>query len=294
MDKSKFNGIIPPIITPFTETGDVDAVTLRGLVDFWAETVHGFYICGTYGSGPLMSVEQRKRVFEIVADQANGRVALIAHVGSASTEHTIELARHAETIGADAIASVPPFYYRHADARIVEHFEALIQSVSIPVYAYDNPKSTGNTFSIDVLHKLVDIGLHGLKDSTFDYIILSERLIELSSRKFDYIVGTEALYLAAFNLGVRACVSGLAICFPEIMVQLSKTLLEGGEDAANLHFTIFRARRILHYAPTIESVHTVLEQRGIPSGHPRRPFRIVEAQVRDRIIKDLQLLGLLN
>ncbi|MGD2163242.1 MAG: dihydrodipicolinate synthase family protein [Anaerolineales bacterium] len=256
--------------------------------------MQGFYICGTYGSGPLMSIEQRKRVFELVAEQANGRVALIAHVGSASTDHSVELAQHAEKAGADAIASVPPYYYHHNDARIVDHFEALIQSVSVPVYAYDNPKTSGNTFTLDVLQKLIEMGLNGLKDSTFDYLILSERLLQLRGVDFDYIVGTEALFMPAFQLGVRACVSGLAICFPEIMVQLNEVLLDGVENAADLHLTVFRARDILHYAPTMESVHAVLEQRGIPSGYPKRPFGIIDATVRDKLTQELQNLGLLE
>jgi len=107
------------------------------------EKVQGFYPCGTYGSGPLLSVEERKRVAEVVIDEVNGRVPVIMHVGGASTRSVVELAKHAEKAGATAVAAVPPIYYGFKEPEVERHFKALVEAVSIPVFVYNNPKTTG-------------------------------------------------------------------------------------------------------------------------------------------------------
>ena len=82
----RLEGIIPPLTTPFTESGDVYEEGLRRLVEFQIEKgVHGLFICGTYGSGPIMTVGERVQVHEIVVDQVKGRVTVVAHVGTTST-----------------------------------------------------------------------------------------------------------------------------------------------------------------------------------------------------------------
>ena len=94
-------GIIPPLTTPFTRAGEVYEAGLRSLVEFQIERgVHGLFICGTYGSGPIVTAGDRRRVHRIVSHQARDRVTVVAHVGSTSTLQTAELARHAEEAGA--------------------------------------------------------------------------------------------------------------------------------------------------------------------------------------------------
>jgi 4-hydroxy-tetrahydrodipicolinate synthase len=98
-------GIIPPLTTPFAESGEVYKEGLRRLVEFQVESgVHSLFICGTYGSGLVMSVQERKTVHEVVVDQVGGRITVIAHVGTASTARSVELAQHAERVGADYVA----------------------------------------------------------------------------------------------------------------------------------------------------------------------------------------------
>ena len=111
---NKLSGIIPPLTTPFTPAGDVYEKGLRELVDFQIENgSHGLFICGTYGSGPIMTLEERKQVHEIVIDQAQNRIRIVAHVGTTSTAQSIELAQHAQETGAEYIASISPYYHRH-------------------------------------------------------------------------------------------------------------------------------------------------------------------------------------
>ena len=106
MKPNEFKGIYPPMMTAFTEDGEIYEKGTRNIVDFIVPHVQGLYPCGTYGSGPMMSPEERKKVAEIVLDQVNGRVPVILHVGTADTKTTIELAQHAQSIGAGALQHV--------------------------------------------------------------------------------------------------------------------------------------------------------------------------------------------
>lgn len=294
MKKSKFEGVIPPILTPFDAHGQVDKAVLRQLVDFWAGHVQGFYACGTYGSGPMMTEEQRRETLETVIAQNRGRVFVIAHVGAASTDLAVSLAKHAEIVGADAVAAVPPYYYGHTDDAIMRHFSALVEAVSIPVYAYDNPKCARNTFMPPLLQRLAQVGVQGLKDSSFDILRIYAHMRALQDTDFDFIIGTEALLLPAFVMGVRGCVSGLANCLPELMVELYQASVAMDLNRAReLQMKVLTARDIMHYGPAIEVSHAILQLRGIESGWPKRPFQRLDEVTVDRVRNALVSLDLL-
>ena len=197
-DQEKIKGIIPPLTTPFTEDGQVYEAGLRELIEFQVQAgVHGLFICGTYGSGPIMTVEQRKQVAEIVVDQAKGRLAVIAHVGTTSTEQSVELAQHAERVGCDLVSAISPYYHRHDERTVVHFFDTLVQSVELPVYVYNNPKCSGVTITPSFLAHLAEVGVQGIKDSGFSFIDLTHFMIALQDRPaFRFIAGTEAIALS--------------------------------------------------------------------------------------------------
>jgi dihydrodipicolinate synthase/N-acetylneuraminate lyase len=105
----KITGVIPPVITAFDKQGNFDEKAQREILRFLVPHVQGFYPLGTYGSGPLMTTDERKKVAEVIIDEVNGKVPVIIHVGSISTAQAVELAKHAEAAGADAVAAIPPY-----------------------------------------------------------------------------------------------------------------------------------------------------------------------------------------
>jgi 4-hydroxy-tetrahydrodipicolinate synthase len=290
-------GIIPPLTTPFTENGDVYEEGLRRLVDFQIEKgIHGLFICGTYGSGPIMTVEERKAVHEIVVDQARGRVTVIAHVGTTSTAQSVELARHAERVGADLVASVSPYYHRHDERAVVEYFRALVEAVNLAVYVYNNPKASGVTITASFLHHLADVGVEGIKDSGFSFIELTHFMLALQDvPDFRFIVGTEALALPAFMVGAKGSVAGLANAFPELVVELWDLFRAGNyEGAARVQMRVNRARQILHIpSSTNAACYAVLHERGIDVGYPKPPILPVREDKRKAMIAGFREMGLL-
>jgi dihydrodipicolinate synthase/N-acetylneuraminate lyase len=142
-------GILVPLITPFDEEGLVDEPMLRKLVDFYVKVpVQGLFVLGSSGQGPVMSIAERKRAAEIAIDQAQSRVPVVIHVGTADAQSTVELAEHAANRGASAVGVIPPYYYSdHTEYEIVAHYRAVADAVSAPIFIYENPKYSGISVS---------------------------------------------------------------------------------------------------------------------------------------------------
>ena len=293
----QLKGIIPPLTTPFTKEGAVYEEGLRRLVEFQIENGSlGLFICGTYGSGPIMTVEERKQVHEIVTDQVGGRINVVAHVGTASTAQSVALAQHAESIGIPYVAAVSPYYHRHGERTVVEFFRTLVQAVDIPVYVYNNPKCSGVTITPSFLQHLAGVGVVGIKDSGFSYIEFTHLLLGMQDRPdFRFIVGTEGIALPAWMAGARGCVSGLANAFPEVMSGFWD-LFEAGEyaKAAKLQLRVNRARQILHIpSSTNAACYAVLHERGLDVGYPKAPILPVKESNRIAMIAAFREMGLL-
>lgn len=289
----QFEGVIVPIITP-TKNGQLYEEGLRTFVRFLIEKgIHGFFIAGTYGLGPTMSVDERKKVAEVVVDEVRGKNVAIVMVGSSSLDDSIKLAKHAQDIGADAISSVPPFYYAYDEKAILFFFKALLNSVDIPVFAYNNPARTGNPLSAKLLNKLANEGVAGLKDSSFDIVKFYEFITTVEKKDFIFIIGTEALMFPAILAGARGCISGLANAFPEIVLEEYELIKQKRyEEAASKQLQIIKIREALHTVPTIPALFEILRRRGVDVGYPKPPFRSLEEheiKILEELLKALNI-----
>ena len=136
----EFKGVIPAVLTVFEQDENIDEIGMRQLISHLIHKgVYGLYLTGSTGEGFTMSVEERMRVVEIVMDEVAGRVPVVVHVGAIGTKLSIELAKHAERVGADGISSVPPFYWRFNEDQIVNYYEDIATATSLPMIVYNVP-----------------------------------------------------------------------------------------------------------------------------------------------------------
>ncbi len=288
----EFTGIIPPVITGFDGQGRFDPGRQRDIMGFLNPHVHGFYPCGTYGSGPLMGTEDRKRVAEAVI-RDKGKAYVIVHVGAASTAETLDLARHAESAGADAVGAIPPYYFKYPQSELLEHYRALIRAVKIPVFLYNNPDLSGNPISPEMLKTLAEEGLAGVKDSAFDLVNFYLYLIKVKKPGFQFIVGTEAIAQGALDAGACGVIAGLANVFPEMLTDFYETWKKGDAKAtAEKQLRIVQARAVMKYGPTLTMTYAVLRMRGIDPGFPKAPHREISRELYDRARGELREMGL--
>jgi dihydrodipicolinate synthase/N-acetylneuraminate lyase len=270
----KLIGVVPPMVTPFTPEGEIDERNLARLVEFLCGHVHGLFICGSYGNGPLMTVDEKKRVMDVVMRHRRAGVQVVVHVGTTNVRDSVALARHAEGVGADKVSSVVPYYFHHTTESIKLHFDRLVQAVRIPVYAYNNPKFTGVSMDVPLVQELADLGVAGIKDSSFDIMVLANFVRRIKNPDFDVVLGTEAMFLYAATLGVRAFIPGLGNAFPELCVDLYEAATKFEmERARTLQTRVNELRDIMYLAKsTVVAVYALLKIRGVCEAYPREPF----------------------
>ena len=130
---NKFRGIFPAIITPMTPEGKLNEEAYRQVMEFNIQAgVHGFWVAGGTGESILLDDAENRRIAEIVADQSQGRIANIMHVGAPTTTRSARLAEHAAKAGVEAICCVPPFFYRQNDDALVEHYRVIVPQPICP------------------------------------------------------------------------------------------------------------------------------------------------------------------
>jgi len=262
------------MVTPFTKNGDIDEDGLRTLVKFLKEHVHGLFICGSYGSGPMMNTEERKKVAEITVKENQGKVDVIVHVGSADTRTSVDLTRHAASLGAQAVAAVGPYYFHHNKDSILSFYGDLVKAAgNTPVYVYNNPGFQGYPMDVSMIEELRTIGVHGIKDATFNIMEHAAYRRKLN-KDFDIALGTEAMFLSAAVLGTKAFIPGLGNAFPEINVRMFDEAMRGDYEACReTQFIINQMRDIMYMARSTQlAVYAMLEIRGILTTYPRKPF----------------------
>jgi len=293
----KLRGVVPPMITPFDKEGNIDIENLEKLVTFLKDRVDGLYICGSYGSGPMMSVGERKKVTEITVKIVNSKIPIVAHTGTTNTRDTVELTKHAEKVGCAAAAAVGPYYFHHNEDSLLEFYGSMLKSVSsdFPIYVYHNPKFSGYEISLSTMKKLKKIGIHGIKDATFNILTFATYMRELADDNFDIALGTEAMWLSARALGAEAYIPGLGNALPEICQKMYKEGINNDFEACRkTQFVVNELRDIMYLAKSTQlAIYAMLEIRGIIKAYPRSPFVPAEENEKEEIKKRLIELGVI-
>ena len=272
-------GVITALVTPFTQDGDIIEDSIRELVRFQLKAgVHGLFAFGTNGMGPAMEIPQRKKAAEAIVSETAGRVPVIVHVGGMDLRVAIELAAHAEKIGASAIACVTPFYYHPDASAIMEHYKRLSESTTLPILLYNIPGNTGNNLTSDTVRRLSKIrGIIGIKDSSRDFLQLLD-FLSISPPGFSVISGTDSFFLSALCAGVQAGVSGLANAFPELMVLVYDSYRRGDlTEGMKLQLKVHSLRAALT-KPEIAPLLETLRMRGLKSGTVKLPLRSMSTE----------------
>jgi len=291
---SKIGGLFTALITPFDRKGRVDFDCLAKLVRFQiSKGVDGIYPCGSTGLGPMLSLAERKHVAETVVKAARGKVRVVVQVGCTDTGSTVELAKHAEEAGADAVASLTPFYYKPGDKAIFRHFESVAAAVNIPLLAYNIPQFTGNNLLPPTVALMARDGtIQGIKDSSQNLLQL-EDLLGAVPEGFVVMNGTEEYGLFAIMAGASGLVSGGASALPELFESMVAAEKKGDyETAIEAQKTVLKVKDLVKPSP-IATYYAILHERGFDCGAPRPPFLTLDEAKAESAIKGLKGLGLL-
>jgi 4-hydroxy-tetrahydrodipicolinate synthase len=265
------------MVTPFDEGNRIDLASTRQVVDFQiSKGTDCLMVGGTTGEGMQLSLADRTTLCETVVEHVADRVPVIVHTGCIGTAETIELTRHAQSVGATAASIITPYFFTFDDDSLFNHFVSVASAVpDFAIFLYAFPGNTKNDVSPALLRRLVDVvpNIVGIKSSNVDLIRL-QGYIEAGGEEFLVFCGVDGLMFPALALGAKAQVSGNANVFPETFRALYEAFVAGDlERARSWQQKINRIRAVFRDGITPAYFKTGLRLRGIPAGRVKPPMR---------------------
>jgi len=297
MPKSLFAGIMPAIVTPFTDKGELDLAGMEANMKFYLDCgVTGVVVNGSTGEAAALTREERIKTIETAVRTVAGRGKVIAGAGAPTTGHAITFARDAEKAGADAVLVLTPFSVIPTKDGLYSYFREVSQGVRGPVIAYNLPQHTLVNLDVGTLSRLVDDGfVAGIKESSGNMSVFAQIVRELGSR-ISVLTGGDDLMLQSFILGCSGAILALANIAPKLCVELFESVQKGDiANAKDLYFKILPVAQAIGSpencpAPVKEAVRLL----GRAAGPCRSPILPVSPQERKTVQLALKTAGLMK
>lgn len=292
----RIHGSIPALITPMLDNGQVDYPTLRKLIDWHvAEGTDALVIVGTSGESPTVNVEEHREILRVSVEQAAKRIPIIAGCGANSTSEAIELAKFAESIGADAQLQVVPYYNKPTQEGLFQHFKAIAEATpKLPVILYNVPGRTVADLQHDTVLRLAQVsGIIGIKEATGS-IERAQWLIRDLPKHFAVYSGDDPTAVALILCGGAGNISVTANVAPRQMHELCAAALRGDiATAMKLQFQLMPLHKNLFVEANPIPVKWALARMGRCGHALRLPLTQLSTAQQPVVEAALQSAGLL-
>ena len=293
----KFSGSYTALATPFKRDGTLDEAALRRLVRLQvAGRSAGLVPCGSTGEAATLTHEEYRRVIELTLEESRGDVPVIAGVAANATWKAAELAREAETLGADAILLLAPYYNKPTQEGLYRHFCAVAGETRLPVIAYNIPGRTAVNIQPKTLARIAKSAPNvvAVKEAAGSLDQVSE-IATLLPPPFAILSGDDSLTLPMLSAGAVGVVSVVANIAPRQTAELCRRFLKGDKDGARrLHLKLFPLVKALFIETNPIPVKAALEMMGLCRGEPRLPLTPLEAKNKAPLRSALKQFGLLR
>ncbi len=290
-----FKGSIVAIVTPF-HNGGVDEKKLRELIDFQIKNgTSGIVPCGTTGESATLNFDEHEKVIEVVIDQVNKRVPVIAGTGSNSTQEAIKLTQQAARAGADASLQVSPYYNRPTQRGLYEHFKAIAQSVKIPIILYNIAGRTGVNIEPETIAKLAHDckNIVAVKEASGSLDQMS-RIRQLCPKEFILMSGDDSLTLPVLSIGGTGIISVVANIVPGDVANLVDAFARGDlKEAQALHFKLLPLIKAVFLETNPIPIKTAMGLLGMCAPDLRLPMCSMSVDNLEKLKKALKDYGLL-
>ncbi len=290
-----FRGSIPALITPF-KNGAFDEESFRSHVSWQiAEGSTGLVPVGTTGESPTLSHDEHKRVVEACIAEAKGRVPVMAGAGSNNTTEAIDLARHAEKAGADAVLVVTPYYNKPNQEGLYQHFKAINDAIGIPIYIYNIPPRSVVDMSIETMKRLYELkNIVGVKDATGSVARISQQRQALGP-DFIQLSGDDIIALPSVACGALGTISVVANVAPRLSAERMAAALAGDmKKALALQDKLVPLDQAIFLEPGVAGSKCGLSILGRVKNEVRLPLVTVTSQTETAIRAAMVHAGLIN
>ena len=283
-------GSIVALVTPMHPDGAIDWSAYARLIEYHIESgTAGLGVAGTTGESPTLTVPEHCEVIRFAVEQAGGRIPVVAGTGGNSTHEAIELTVSAAEAGADYSLSVTPYYNKPTQQGLFEHFQAVADSVNLPIILYNVPGRTGCDLSNDAVVKLSQIdNIVAIKDATGD-VARGAALIEAVPDGFAVFSGDDATALELMRRGGQGNVSVTANIAAQDMSAMCNLALTGKwEAAAEIDARLSELNDLLFIEANPIPVKWAMAQRGMIEDGIRLPLTPLSEPCRGDLARALE------
>ncbi|MCR4376137.1 MAG: 4-hydroxy-tetrahydrodipicolinate synthase [Acidobacteria bacterium] len=292
--RTPFTGVGTALVTPFTLDGSLDTAAVSRLARRQLDAgVHVLVPCGTTGETPTLSVEEKRRVIELVAAEAKGRALVLAGAGGYDTKEVIHLAAVAAAAGADGLLSVTPYYNKPTPEGLYQHYKAIADSTELPIVVYNVPGRTGCNVDPATLVRLATIpNIIGVKEASGNITQMAEILRAVPD---DFIVmsGDDAITLPLMAMGGHGIISVMSNEMPAELVQLVEAFEQGAvADAQYWHNKLLPLMQVNFIEANPGPVKFAMAAMGLCEEVYRLPMVSPRPSSQEKILAVMRDLGL--
>ncbi|OLC44881.1 MAG: 4-hydroxy-tetrahydrodipicolinate synthase [Acidobacteria bacterium 13_1_40CM_65_14] len=294
--RTPFTGVGTALVTPFTTNGALDEAAVRRLGRRQIDAgVHFLAPCGTTGENPTLTEVERLRIVEILVDEANGKVPILAGAGGYDTKEVIHLAGEMMKRGVSGFLSVTPYYNKPTQEGLYQHYKAIADSTPLPIVVYNVPGRTGVNVEVATLVRLAEIpNIVGVKEASGNVTQMCE-ICRAMPAEFIVLSGDDALTLPLMAVGGRGIISVASNEIPAEMVQMVELAARNDFAAARkIHARIVPLMLVNFVEANPIPVKAAMAAMGLLEETYRLPMVPPQAASREKILKVLKELALLK
>lgn len=292
-----FKGSLTALVTPFSRDGALDEKAFSEFVEWQiAEGTQGLVPVGTTGESPTLSHDEHKRVVQLCVDVANRRVPVIAGAGSNNTAEAVELAVYAESIGADGVLVVTPYYNKPSQRGLYAHYATVAKATKLPLIIYNIPPRSIIDMTPETMGRLAHdfANICGVKDATGKVERVSEQRATCGA-DFIQLSGEDASALGYNAHGGVGCISVTSNVAPRLCAEFQEASFSGDRDRAiDMQDKLMPLHKALFLEPNPAGAKYALSRLGRMEPSLRSPMVQVEAQTADAIDTAMKHAGLIN
>ncbi len=291
-----FKGSGVAIVTPFDEKGEVNYEKFEELVEFQiANGTKAIIVLGTTGEASTLETEEKENLISIAVKKVNKRVPVIAGTGSNNTKKAIELSKKAESLGADGLLVITPYYNKTTQDGLYAHFKAVADSTHLPIIVYNVPSRTGLNCLPQTIKRLSGIdNVVAVKEASGNIVQIAE-IASLIPDDFNIYSGNDDQIVPVISLGGMGVISVLANILPKETQQCAELFLNGNvEESRKLQLKYLPLIRMLFVETNPIPVKTAMNLMGFNVGGLRLPLVNMGQENKEKLKKLLEEYGLLK
>lgn len=292
----EIKGIITAMVTPFDKNQQINPQATERLVEkLIGAGVDGIFILGTNGEFHLLTENEKVAFAELVIKKVNKRVPVYVGTGGNSTSEVIRLSQKIEALGADALSVITPYFLVPTQEEVIKHYEAVANSVDIPIVLYNIPKNTGMNLEPETVRQLAAVkNIAGIKDSSGKIENIKAYIEAAKGYDFSVLSGSDSLILDALRVGATGAIAATSNVITDVILSIYKNYLDNNLEAAEeaqKNVEVFRAVLKLGTVPSV--LKKAVELTGVQAGPPRLPVAEPNEATTEKITEALRYYKLL-